>query len=174
VAFGYAQATRFGGVLVSAILSPQMECQMMEDRENSRSILVVESNSDHVQVIRAVLAEQAPSWQIAVVSDGITAMHYLHRQGSYTAAPRPDLILLDLDLPQKDGRTVLTEIKSAPALKRIPVIVLTLSDQEADILQTYTVQGNCYVIKTTDLQQITQIIQRIREFWLEIVTLPGE
>lgn len=146
----------------------------MEERESSRSILVVEPNPDYGQVIQTVLAAEAPQWQMVGVSNGIEAMQYLLRQGAHAAAARPDLILLDLDLPQKDGRTVLAEIKSTPALKRIPVIVLTLSDQEADILQTYKAQGNCYVIKTTDLQQIAQIIQRIREFWLEIVTLPGE
>lgn len=146
----------------------------MEDRESSRSILVIESNPDHVQVVQTVLAEQAPSWQIAVLADGTEAVNYLQRQGVYATAPRPDLILLDLDLPGKDGRAVLADIKSTPVLKRIPVIVLTQSDQEADILQTYMAQGNCYVIKTTDLQQITRVVQRIREFWLEIVTLPGE
>ncbi len=103
---------------------------------------------------------------------GVAAIAYLRRQGAYAEAPQPDLILLDLNLPKKDGREVLAEIKNDPALKHIPVVVLTSSDSERDVLQSYQVHANCYVKKPTDLHRFLEAVQAIESFWLVIVKLP--
>ncbi|MBF1999282.1 MAG: response regulator [Synechococcales cyanobacterium M58_A2018_015] len=145
----------------------------MEELPIKRLILIVEENLDHARLIERALAEQAQR-QIVVMPDGEQAMQFLHRQGAYSDAPRPDLILLDLNLPGKTGIDILGEIKRDANLKRIPIIILTLSRSESDILRSYELQGNCYVVKSTDSEQLFQIVKRIEEFWLGIVTLPLE
>ncbi|MBF2075007.1 MAG: response regulator [Synechococcales cyanobacterium C42_A2020_086] len=145
----------------------------MEELPIKRLILIVEENLDHARLIERALAEQAQR-QIVVMPDGEQAMQFLHRQGAYSDAPRPDLILLDLNLPGKTGIDILGEIKRDANLKRIPIIILTLSRSESDILRSYELQGNCYVVKSTDSEQLFHIVKRIEEFWLGIVTLPLE
>ena len=102
----------------------------------------------------------------------IEAMHFLRREGRFADAPRPDLILLDLNLPRKDGREVLAEVKADPELKRIPVVVLTTSRAEEDVLRAYNLHANCYVTKPVDLEQFMKIVGQIDEFWVKVVTLP--
>lgn len=138
------------------------------------SILVIESNPDHARLIATALTQNAPQRQIMLVEDGTQALDFLHRRGAYQEVSRPDLILLDLNLPGRDGKEVLTEIKTDSQFKRIPIVILTTSDREEDILKSYALQGNCYVIKSYDLDQLFQIVKRIEEFWLGIVTLPRE
>lgn len=146
----------------------------MEELPIKRLILVVEDNSDHARLIERALSKRGLQRQIVVMPDGEQAMQFLHRQGAYSDAPRPDLILLDLNLPGKTGIDMLGEIKRDADLKRIPIIILTLSRSESDILRSYELQGNCYVVKSTDSEQLFQIVKRIEEFWLGIVTLPLE
>ena len=104
--------------------------------------------------------------------DGVEALDFLHHQGKHAAAPRPDIILLDLNLPKKDGREVLQEIKADEKLKRIPVVVLTTSQAEEDILRSYNLHANCYVTKPVDLDKFIQVVKSIDRFWLTVVTLP--
>ena len=135
-------------------------------------ILLVEDNLGDVRLTIEALKEAKLLTSLVIVSDGVEALAYLNRQGGYRSAPRPDLILLDLNLPKKDGREVLAEIKSDPALKRIPVVVLTTSAAEADIVKCYDLQTNCYITKPVDLEQFLIVIKSLEEFWLTIVKLP--
>lgn len=144
----------------------------MEKSPAERLILVLEDNPDHTRLIKDALNENSFQHQIVAIADGTQAMDFLHRRGEYVDAPRPDLILLDLNLPGKDGRELLAEIKADPRLRRIPIVVLTLSAAEEDIFKSYALQGNCYVIKSSDLEQLYQIVKHIKEFWFGIVTLP--
>jgi len=127
-----------------------------------------------------VLIAQEAFWQakvlnsLHVVEDGVDAMAFLRRQGQYATAPRPDIILLDLNLPRKNGREVLAEIKADPDLKTIPVVVLTTSSSDEDILKAYGLHANCYVVKPIDFASFVQVIQSIRHFWFSVVTLPPE
>lgn len=146
----------------------------MEESTIDRLILVIEDDIHHVQLIKAVLEANPAHYQIMNVRDGVQALNFLHQRGEYANTLRPHLILLNLNLPEKDGREVLAEIKADVRLKRIPIIVLTASTAEEDILKSYALQGNSYVIKANNLEELTEIIKRIEEFWLEIVTLPGE
>jgi chemotaxis family two-component system response regulator Rcp1 len=140
---------------------------------DERLILVVDPNATHSGIIRQVLQNRS-DYRLVILQDGITVLDFLHRRGEYANADRPHLILLDLDLPGQDGHELLTEIKSNPQLRRIPIIVLTTSNTSEDIFRSYAEQGNCYVIKATDSEQLVLTIQRIEAFWLEIVTLPQE
>jgi two-component system, chemotaxis family, response regulator Rcp1 len=146
----------------------------MEGSAAERFILIVENNFNHVQTIKNTFAQSAIQPQITAIDNGEQAMQLLRQQGEYAGTVRPDLILLDLNLPGKDGREILAEIKADPQLRRIPVIVLSISANETDILNSYVLQGNCYVVKPSNLEQLSQIVKRIEEFWLEIVTLPVE
>lgn len=137
-------------------------------------ILVLEGNPDHTRLIEDALESNAVHRQIVAIADGIQAMDFLHRRGEYGDAPRPNLILLDLNLPGKDGREILAEIKADPQLRRIPIVVLTTCASEEDIFKSYTLQGNCYVIKSSEQAQLFGIVKRIEEFWLGIVTLSLE
>ncbi len=137
-------------------------------------ILLVEDQPSAVRLVREALKENGESHHLSVAKDGEEAMAFLRRQGEYTFAARPDLILLDLSLPKKDGREVLAEIKSDDDLKRIPVVVLTVSDVEKDIIQAYNSHANCYVAKPIHLEGFIEIIKSIEEFWLNTVTLPPE
>lgn len=137
-------------------------------------ILMIEDNPGDVRLTQEALKENKMYNRLHVVSDGVEAMAFLRHEGRYADAPRPDLILLDLNLPKKDGREVLAEIKADENLKRIPVVVLTSSQAEEDVLRTYNLHANCYVTKPVDLDQFIRVVQSIEEFWLTIVKLPRE
>jgi chemotaxis family two-component system response regulator Rcp1 len=140
----------------------------------SINVLLVEDNPGDVRLTLEALKENRLHSNIHVAKDGEEAMAFLHQEESYTDAPRPDLVLLDLNLPRKDGREVLAEIKGDPDLKRIPVVILTTSQAEEDILRTYNLHANCYVTKPVDLDQFIKVVQAIKEFWFTIVRLPSE
>jgi chemotaxis family two-component system response regulator Rcp1 len=142
--------------------------------EKPLDILLVEDNPADVRLTREAFLDGKIHNSLAVVKDGVEAMEYLRRQGKFAGAARPDLILLDLNLPRKDGREVLAEIKSDPALMRIPVVVLTTSRAEMDIVRTYNLHANCYIVKPVDLDQFIGVIKSIDNFWLTAVTLPKE
>ena len=135
-------------------------------------ILLVEDNPGDVRLAQEALKEGKVHNNMRVVADGEQAMAYLRRQGEFAGAPRPDLVLLDLNLPKKDGREVLAEIKGDDSLKTIPVVVLTTSKAEEDVLKAYGLNANCYITKPVDLGQFIEVIQSIDRFWLAVVTLP--
>jgi CheY-like chemotaxis protein len=141
---------------------------------NGRSveILLVEDSPGDVRLTKEALREAKVRNKLHVVNDGVEALAFLRRQGKYDAAPRPDVILLDLNLPRKDGREVLAEIKDDDDLRRIPVVILTTSQDDRDILRAYDLHANCYITKPVDLDQFIAVIQSIESFWLTIVTLP--
>lgn len=135
-------------------------------------ILLVEDNPADVRLTQEALKEQKFFTNLSVVSDGVEAMEFLRREGQHAKAPRPDLILLDLNLPRKDGREVLREVKSDPGLRTIPVVVLTISKAEEDVIKAYALQANCFISKPVDLSQFLHVVQSIKDFWLTIVRLP--
>ncbi len=135
-------------------------------------ILLIEDNPGDVRLTAEVFKEAKIYNNMNVMTDGIDAMAFLRQKGEYINAPRPDLILLDLNLPKKDGREVLAEIKADSALRRIPVVVLTTSRAEEDILKTYDLHVNAYITKPVDLEQFIGIVKSIDNFWLTIVKLP--
>lgn len=135
-------------------------------------ILLVEDNPGDVELTAEALRAGKISNQMHVVEDGESAMNFLRRQEGYADAPCPDVVLLDLNLPRKDGREVLAEIKADPGLKKIPVIILTTSQAEEDILRAYNLAANCYITKPVDLDQFTKVVQAIEEFWFTVVKLP--
>jgi len=137
------------------------------------NFLLVEDNPGDVRLTQEALKIHKVQNNLHVVSDGEEAMQYLRRQGKYRDAPRPDIILLDLNLPKKDGREVLADIKSDPLLKAIPVVVITSSEAEQDIIKSYNLNANCYVTKPVNLDQFIKVVQSINDFWLTIVKLPG-
>ena len=137
-------------------------------------ILLVEDNPGDARLTTEALKEAKVRNKLRHIDDGVEALAFLRRQGKYAAAQRPDLILLDLNLPRKDGREVLAEIKADPCLKRIPVVILTTSQAEEDILKAYNLNANCYVSKPVDLDQFIKVIRSINDFWLTIVKLPME
>ena len=137
-------------------------------------ILLVEDNPGDVGLTRETLKDSKLLNRMTVVGDGVEAMALLRREGKYANTTRPDLILLDLNLPKKDGREVLREIKSDEQLRRIPVVVLTTSSAEQDILKTYDLHANCYITKPVNLDQFTAVVKAIEEFWFTIVKLPPE
>jgi CheY-like chemotaxis protein len=136
-------------------------------------ILLVEDSPDDADLTVDALRDGRVRNRIAVVDNGVDAMAYLHREGKYQTAPRPDLVLLDLNLPRKNGREVLAEIKQDPDLRRIPVVVMTSSDDEKDILAAYNLHVNCYVVKPVDLDQFIGVVKKIEHFWFSIVKLPA-
>jgi len=136
-------------------------------------ILLVEDNPGDVRLTIEALKEAKVINHLTVVKDGVEALAFLRRQGSYTTAPRPHLILLDLNLPRKDGREVLADIKADDNLKRIPVVVLTTSQDERDVLKSYNLHANCYITKPVDLDQFVRVVRSIEDFWLGIVVLPA-
>jgi chemotaxis family two-component system response regulator Rcp1 len=135
-------------------------------------ILLVEDNPGDVRLAREGLSECKIRNNLSVVDDGVKALAFLRRRGEYAKVPRPDLILLDLNLPKKDGREVLQEIKQDDALKLIPVCVLTTSKAEEDILKSYSLHANCYVTKPLGLPQFIEVVRAIEDFWFTIVKLP--
>ncbi len=135
-------------------------------------ILLVEDNPGDVRLTQEAFKEGKLINNLSVVEDGVEAMAFLRREEKYADVPRPDLILLDLNMPKKDGREVLAEIKKDPDLKQIPVIILTTSQAEQDILKSYNLHANCYITKPVDLDQFNAVVKSIKDFWLSIVKLP--
>jgi CheY-like chemotaxis protein len=135
-------------------------------------ILLVEDNPGDVRLTREALKDAKVSNTLHVVEDGVAALDFLRRSPPYDGAPRPDLILLDLNLPRKNGREVLADIKADERLKAIPVVILTTSQAEEDVLRAYNLHANCYITKPVDFTQFTRIVRTIEDFWLSIVTLP--
>ena len=135
-------------------------------------ILLVEDSPGDVRLTREALKDAKMYINLHVASDGIVAMAFLNREGEYADVPRPDLILLDLNLPRKDGRQVLEEIKESPSLKSIPVVILTTSASDEDVMRSYQLHANCYISKPVDLEGFLKVITSIDNFWLSIVKLP--
>jgi len=135
---------------------------------------MVEDSPGDIRLFREFLNDAATAPHLATVPDGVQAMAYLRREGRYAGAPRPDLILLDLNLPGKHGIEVLEEIKQDPRLRRVPVIVLTTSASPQDIQTTYNHHANCYIVKPADLERYIQVVHAIEQFWLDTVELPSE
>ena len=146
---------------------------MTTARAEPIEILLVEDNPDDADLTVDALREGRVRNRITVVDNGVDALAYLRREGKYQAAPRPDLVLLDLNLPRKNGREVLAEVKQDPDLRRIPVVIMTSSDDEKDILAAYNLYANCYVTKPVDLDQFIGVVKTIEHFWFSIVKLPA-
>lgn len=142
--------------------------------ERDIEILLIEDNPGDARLTVEALKEAKVRNKLNHLLDGVEALAFLKRQGKYKDARRPDLILLDLNLPRKDGREVLAEIKADNELKRIPVVILTTSQAEEDILRAYNLNANCYVTKPVDLDQFIKVVRSINDFWLTIVKLPAE
>ena len=148
---------------------------MMEsNRTNAQplEVLLVEDSPGDVRLTKEALKDAKVHINLRVVRDGIDAMAFLMREGEYATVPRPDLILLDLNLPRKDGREVLREIKENQELKSIPVVILTTSASEADILRSYLLHANCYITKPVNLDGFLTVVKSIDNFWLSVVKLP--
>jgi chemotaxis family two-component system response regulator Rcp1 len=141
------------------------ECRPIE-------ILMVEDNPGDVRLTVEALKEGKVRNNFHTVEDGVEALAFLRREGRYAEAPRPDLILLDLNLPKMNGREVLAEIKEDPDLRRIPVVILTVSQAEQDIVKSYNLHANCYISKPVDLDQFLEVVKSIENFWLTVVMLP--
>jgi len=137
-------------------------------------ILLVEDNPADIRLTEEALREGKVKNNLHVARDGVEALEFLRRQGKFKDAPRPDLVLLDLNLPRKDGREVLGEIKADEALRSLPVVVLTTSSSDADILKSYSLYANCYITKPVDLEQFVKVVKSIDDFWLTVVRLPSE
>lgn len=136
-------------------------------------ILLVEDNLGDARLTQEALKEGKVRNNLHHARDGVEAMEFLRREGPHGDAPRPDLVLLDLNLPRKDGREVLSEMKEDPDLRLIPVVVLTTSEAEQDVLRTYQLRANCYITKPVDLEKFITIVRSIEDFWLTIVRLPS-
>jgi len=145
---------------------------MDEDGGKVIDILLVEDNPGDVRLAQEALKESKVRNKLYVVEDGVEAMAFLRRQGRHADAPRPDLILLDLNLPRKSGREVLAEVKTDSDLRRIPVVVLTVSKAEEDIIKCYDHHANCYITKPLDFSQFMEVTKSVEDFWLNIVKLP--
>ncbi len=135
-------------------------------------LLLIEDNPGDVRLTREALEEAKVRNNLYVVEDGVEATAFLHKEGKYADAPRPDLILLDLNLPKKNGRELLAEIKQDPDLKCIPVVILTSSSSEEDIIRSYNLHANCYITKPVNLERFLDVVKSIDNFWLSVVTLP--
>ena len=145
---------------------------MNTDQGHPIEILLVEDSPSDTDLTLEALKDFKVRNHVSVVEDGVLAMQFLRRQGAYAQAPRPDLIMLDLNLPRKDGREVLAEIKGDDHLKTIPIVVLTTSRAEKDILSAYELNANCYINKPVDFNQFLEVVRSIESFWLFVVTLP--
>lgn len=140
---------------------------------DSIEILLVEDNEGDARLAKEALRDSKIRNTIHHVSDGEAAIAFLRREGSFRNVPTPDLVLLDLNLPRKDGREVLAEVKADGDLKRIPVVILTVSSAEEDVLKSYNLHANCYITKPLDLAQFMKVVHSIEDFWLTIVKLPS-
>ena len=141
---------------------------------NGVDILLVEDNPGDVRLTQEALREGKVVNRLHVARDGNDALGFLRREGEHAAAPRPDLVLLDLNLPGLDGREVLAEMKGDPGLRRIPVVVLTTSEADEDIARSYDLHANCFVTKPVDMEQFLRIVRSIEDFWLRVVKLPAD
>ncbi len=137
-------------------------------------VLLVEDSPGDVRLSQEAFRDANPTIRVHVASDGVEAMAFLRREGTHARAPRPDLILLDLNLPRMDGREVLAHIKADDDLKTIPTVILTTSDAEADIVQSYQLQANCYLSKPVQLDEFESLVKSINDFWLTKVKLPHQ
>jgi len=137
-------------------------------------VLLVEDSPGDVRLTQEAFKDAKVHINLNVVSDGAEAMEFLNREGKHAHAPRPDLILLDLNLPKKDGREVLEEVKESPTLKSIPIVILTTSASDADILRSYRLHANCYITKPVSLDAFLEVVKSIDDFWLTVVRLPSE
>ena len=149
---------------------------MSSDNERTAppvEILLVEDNLGDARLTKEALKEGKVYNNLHWVKDGVEALDFLYKRGKYKDAPKPDIILLDLNLPKKDGREVLSQIKQDPELRAIPVVILTTSAAEEDVLRSYDLHANCYVTKPVDLEKFITVIQSIDRFWLSVVTLPN-
>lgn len=138
------------------------------------NVLLVEDSPGDVRLTREAFRDVNPQIELHVATDGIDALAFLSREGTYGAAPRPDFILLDLNLPKLDGREVLSRIKKDPKFSTIPTIILTTSDAEADILRSYELRANCYLTKPVEFDRFERVVKSINEFWLTTATLPNQ
>ncbi len=143
-------------------------------RSRPIEILLVEDNPADVRLTEEALGEGKVANVLRVAEDGVVALQMLRREGPYSELPAPDLMLLDLNLPRMSGQELLVEIKKDPALRRIPVVVLTTSSSERDILESYELHANCYITKPVDLAQFLTVVKQIDDFWLTVVRLPGD
>lgn len=139
---------------------------------SSGCILLVEDNPGDVRLAKEALKESGMTSSLSVATDGAQAIAFLRRQGEYVGAPRPDLILLDLNLPRRNGAEVLAEIKQDPELRCIPVVVLSSSGAEEDVMKSYELHANCYIIKPVDLEEYVAVVQSLSRFWFSTVALP--
>jgi len=148
----------------------------MNEEQSSRRwhILVVDDSPGDVRLMREALQEDRICTQLSEVRDGVEALAFLRQKGTYVTAPRPDLILLDLNLPRMDGCELLQEIKSDVHLRRIPVVVLTISQSPEDVRRVYDLHANCYIAKPLDLDHFAQVVQSVESFWFSTATLPPE
>ena len=146
----------------------------MFDPQQPFEILLVEDNPGDVVLTREAFREGRLAHRLSTVEDGEEAMRFLRREGKYHDAPRPDVILLDLNLPKKDGRELLAEVKDDPSLRYIPIIVLTTSDAEQDVWKAYKLHANCYLTKPIEVDDFIKKIRSLEDFWLSIVRLPGK
>jgi CheY-like chemotaxis protein len=137
-------------------------------------ILLVEDNPGDARLTREALAHSKVRNHLHHVRDGEEALAFLRREGAFASMPTPDLVLLDLNLPRRDGREVLEDIKQDPSLKHIPVVILTSSQADEDILRSYRLHANCFITKPVDLEQLTKVVQGIEQFWFTLVKLPPE
>jgi two-component system, chemotaxis family, response regulator Rcp1 len=144
----------------------------MSEEEGRKTIFLVEDNRGDIRLIQEAFKSAGTPCDVAVARDGVEAMAYLRQEGEFAQAQPPDLILLDLNMPKKDGREVLAEIKADPNLKHIPVVVLTTSSNEGDIFNSYDLHVNCYIAKSRNLAQLFTIVKGIEEFWLKTASLP--
>ena len=140
--------------------------------QQDKIILLVEDSKADIRLVQEVLKTSTVPHQLMIVRNGMDAMAYLRKEGEFNESPRPNLIILDLNLPRKDGREVLAEIKTDPDLKRIPVIVLTTSSNDQDIQESYDLYVNCYITKSRNLKDLFKLVKGIESFWLDTVTLP--
>jgi CheY-like chemotaxis protein len=148
--------------------------QLIRPRSAAIEVLLVEDSPGDVRLTREALKDAKIHINLRVVSDGMEAMAFLRREGNHATSPRPDLILLDLNLPKMDGREVLKEIKESDALKTIPVVILTTSASPSDVERSYVLHANCYITKPVDLRGFEKVVQSIDSFWLTVVILPSD
>jgi two-component system, chemotaxis family, response regulator Rcp1 len=144
----------------------------MEETAIERVILVVENKIDRAESIERAFLGSSIDYKISIYSSGREMMDFLLDRAKQNDLPLPDLILLDLDVPDGNGKEILSALKASSRLRRIPIVVLTASDRSEDIMDSYMMQGNCYVVKSSDLDDLFRVVKRIEEFWLQIVTLP--
>jgi len=145
---------------------------LVDQAGNLVHILLVEDSPTDVMLTREAMEHYKVLNPLDVVDDGVAAMEYLRREGQYRSAPRPGLVILDLNLPRKSGREVLEELKSDPELKNIPVVILTTSKSEEDVARSYGLHANCYITKPVDFQKFIEVVRTINDFWFGVVTLP--